>query len=118
MNQTEQLAVRLYPELKRLIALKQSGGWVFQPTIVDGELELLTGYRVWLVGGWSDAIAISERTSAKSYRCNADGGVVWKREDTLACVLDELIKLPRPDARSAPQLVIGARHLWVPGMPL
>jgi len=113
------LFVPRYPELQRLIDLKQSGGWVFQPVQVDGELELLAGWRVWLVGGWSDAIAIRDRGSAKAYRCDGEGGTVWQHEDTLLCVIDKLLELPRPDAANAPRLVIGKRQtLWVPGMGL
>lgn len=118
MNRTEQAAVALFPELRRVVELRQSGGWVFQPVQVDGEPELVTGWRVWLVGGWSDAIAIRDRGSARAYRCNADGDTVWQHEDTLPCVLDKLVELPHPNAPNAPRLVIGQRHrLWVPGMP-
>jgi len=118
MNRTEQAALALYPELRRVVELRLSGGWVFQPAMVDGELELVTGWRVWLVGGWSDAIAIRDRGSARAYRCNADGDTVWQQEDTLPHVLDKLVELPHPDAPNAPRLVIGRRQkLWVPGMP-
>jgi hypothetical protein len=119
MNRTEMAAVALYPELARLIDLRQSGGWVFQPAVLDGAVELLAGHRVWLPGGWSDALVIRSQTDAKAFRCNADGGTVWSAEGTLLDVLNELIELPRPDAPGAPRLVIGRRHtLWVPGMPL
>jgi hypothetical protein len=117
MNRTEREAVALYPELRGLIDLRLSGGWVFQPVVVDGTLELLTGWRAWLVGGWTDAVAIRSRTDAKAYRCNGDGGEVWGREGTLHYVLDGLTGLPKPGAPGAPTLVKpSVRRLWVPGM--
>ena len=108
--------ITVYPELQRLIELKQCG-WVFRPVHVDGELTLLAGWRAWLVDGWSDAIAIHDRDSARAYRCDGEGGTVWQEEDTLLRVIDKLLELPRPDAPDAPRLVIGKRQtLWVPGM--
>jgi hypothetical protein len=102
-----------------LIELRQSGGWVFQPVIRDGVIDLLAGWRVWLVGGWSDAITIRGQTDARAFRCNADGDPVWTREGTLRDVLDHLIDLPKPNTPQAPTLVIGRRPtLWVPGMAL
>jgi hypothetical protein len=119
MNRTEMAAVALYPVLARLIDLRQSGGWVFQPAVLDGAVELLAGHRVWRVGGWSDAITIRSETDAKAFRCNADGGVVFRVEGTLREVLDALIGLPEPGTPDAPILVIGRRPtLWLPGMPL
>jgi hypothetical protein len=117
VNRTEMAAVAVYPELARLIELRQSGGWAFQPAVVDGTLELLAGWRVWLMGGWSDALTIRSQNDAKAFRCNADGGTVWNAEGTLPDILDGLINLPKPDAPGAPRLVIGRRPtLWVPGM--
>jgi hypothetical protein len=119
MNRTEMAAVALYPELAHLIDLRQSGGWVFQPAVIDGGVELLAGHRVWLAGGWSDALVIRSQTDAKAFRCNADGGTVWGAEGSLHEVVNGLIALPKPDAPHAPRLVIGRRPtLWVPGMPL
>lgn len=116
MNRTELSAVRLYPELKGLIELRQSGGWVFSPVVVGGTLEVLAGCRVWL-SGWSDAITIRSETDARAFRCNSIGGVVWKRESTLSGVLEALVELPVPDAHGAPHLVIGrSPTLWRPGV--
>ena len=52
-------ALVCYPELARLIELRQAHGWLFQPIQVHGEVELLTGVRIWPLG-WSDAIAIRD----------------------------------------------------------
>jgi hypothetical protein len=119
VNRTEMAAVTLYPELIRIIEMRQSGGWVFQPVVVDTAVELLAGWRVWLLGGWSDAVTIRSQTDAKAFRCNADGGTVWKLEGTLNDVVDGLIDLPTPDAPHAPKLVLGRRPtLWIPGTAL
>ncbi len=115
MNRFEIAAVAEFPELGRLIELKNGGGWAFHPVVMDGEIVLLAGWRVWLVGGWSDAIAIRNTTDAKAYRCTAEGGEVWGREGTLVDVIDGLIELPGPDEPGAPKLVKGRRPiLWTP----
>jgi hypothetical protein len=79
-------------------------------------VEWETTLRVWLVSSWSDALAIRDPGDARAYRCTAEGGVVWDRDGTLVCVLDELLALPRADAPGAPRLVQAQRKLWIPGM--
>lgn len=112
----EQVAVTLYPELGELITLRENHGWQFMPeTIAGGEVELLVGFYVWLPERWSDAIAIASRDDAKAYRCDPDGGEVWKREGGLSEVLDGLTELPAPQEPGAPRLVKAtALRLWVP----
>jgi len=115
MNRLELAAVSAFPELRRLVELKQGGGWVFQPVVIDGGLELLAGWRAWLVDGSTDAIAVRNVGDAKAYRCDATGGEVWGREGSLVEVIDALIELPAPDAPRAPRLVKGRRPiLWTP----
>lgn len=110
----DQAAVTTYPELWRLIQLRAGGQWFFQPVLVDGELELVTGARVW-AGQWSDAIAIRDLGDAKGLRCDPAGGEVWKREGGLVEVIDGLVELPAPDDPRAPRLVKGrAPELWTP----
>lgn len=111
---TDRAAVALYPELCRLINLRDQRVWQFIPRHHDGELDLVAGYRVW-PRGWSDAIAIANRDDAKGYRCDPAGGEVWGREGGLVEVIDGLAELPAPDQPGAPRLVRGrARRLWVP----
>jgi hypothetical protein len=113
LTAADQAALRHYPELHRLIELRE-GGWFFQPVPVAGELELVTGARVWL-DGWSDAIAIRDLGDARAFRCDPVGGEVWKREGGLVEVIDGLVELPAPDDPGAPRLVKGrAPKLWTP----
>jgi hypothetical protein len=100
--------------VRRLLELRHCG-WQFQPVLVSGELELLTGARVW-PDGWSDAIAIRDLTDAKAFRCDPDGGAVWLREGGLVEVVDGLMELPAPDQPGAPKLVRARTpKLWTPG---
>jgi hypothetical protein len=93
----------------------RNGGWCFQPVLVSGELELLTGARMW-PDGWSDAIAIRDVSDAKAFRCDPDGGEVWQREGGLDEVVDGILELPAPYQPGAPRLVRGrAPKLWTPG---
>jgi hypothetical protein len=115
LTTADHAALAAYPELRRLVELREGGGWFFQPVRVDGELELLTGARMW-PDGWSDAIAIRDVGNARAFRCDPIGGEVWKREGGLVEVIDGLVELPAPDEPNAPRLVKGtAPKLWTPG---
>jgi hypothetical protein len=114
MSLSAMAALRLYPPLQRIAELRDSGGWVFQPVQIDGQLDLLTGVRLWPLG-WSDAIAIRDLGDAKAFRCDPDGGEVWHHEGGLVEVLDALMDLPAPDQPSAPHVVKAkAPELWTP----
>jgi hypothetical protein len=107
-------ALAVYPQLERLIELREGGGWFFRPVQVGGELELLTGARMW-PGGWSDAVAIRDLGDARAFRCDPDGGAVWQREGGLVDVVDALFELPAPGEPGAPRLVKApAPELWIP----
>lgn len=107
-------ALRLYPQLQRIAQLRDGGGWVFQLVQADGRLDLLTGVRLW-PWAWSDAIAIRDLGDAKAFRCDPDGGEVWRHEGGLVEVVDALLELPAPDEPGAPQLVKAkAPELWTP----
>jgi hypothetical protein len=107
------IALARYPQLRRLLGLRH-GGWVFQPVLVGGQLELLTGSRAWPLG-WSDAIAIRDLGDAKAYRCDPAGGEVWCREGPLVDVVDAVADLPAPGMPGAPMLVTARRPtLWTP----
>ena len=104
----------LYPELRRLAAMRRGGDWSFVPVRRGGELELLAGARGW-PGGWSDAVAIRDLGDARAFRCDPVGGVVWRREGGMVEVLDSMLELPEPGDPRAPRLVIGtAPRLWTP----
>jgi hypothetical protein len=114
LTTSDRAALAAYPQLRRLIDLRDGGGWFFQPVQVQGELELLTGARLW-PDGWSDAIAIRDVGDARGFRCVQLGGEVWKREGGLTEVIDGLVELPAPDQPNAPRLVKAtAPTLWTP----
>jgi hypothetical protein len=114
LTTADRAALAAYPQLERLISLRDGGGWFFQPVQVQGELELLTGWRRW-PDGWSDAIAIRDLGDARAFRCDPLGGEVWKREGGLVEVIDGVVELPAVDDPRAPQLVKArAPELWTP----
>jgi hypothetical protein len=78
LTQTDIVAIMQYPELLRLLSLREQSQWLFLPEYRDGELELLAGARVW-PDGWSDAIAIRNRDDAKAFRCDSAGGEAGRR---------------------------------------
>lgn len=115
LTAADQAAVRRFPELHRLITLRNGGGWFFRPFLVRGELELVAGARLW-PDGWSDAIAIRDIRDTCAFRCDPAGGAVWNRDGGLTEVVDGLVELPAPDEPGAPRLVKArAPKLWTPG---
>lgn len=114
MNEIERAAVAAYPQLQRLIELRDRDGWRFQPIHLDGELRLLAGSRTWPTG-WSDALVIRDVGDAKGFRCDPASGQVWTHEGGLVEVIDALMQLPPPDVPGAPRLVTGrGPTLWTP----
>ncbi|MBP2472595.1 hypothetical protein JOF53_001467 [Crossiella equi] len=96
------------PELVVLAALRDAG-WNFRPW-VEGQQTL------GIVGSFSDkdftdAVFIADRHDVRAVRLLADtpgskGGVVWDYTGTLTDAVSELLALPAPRTRLAPQLVI------------
>lgn len=114
LTETGRRAVLRYPELSRLIALRDGYRWTFTLDFQDGELDLVAGGRLWPTG-WSEGIAIKSVTDARAFRLDPTSGEVWSREGSLVEVVDALVELPEPGRRGAPRLVRGtARRLWVP----
>ncbi|GAB3489116.1 hypothetical protein [Amycolatopsis cihanbeyliensis] len=114
MNATEQ-ALAAYPELRRLMELRDAG-WMFLPhTDPDGELVEVRGVRAWPGTGSADALLVRYVTDAAALRSSADG-VVWQREGGLVEVVDGLLTLPAPGTPGAPRLVRGSApgKLWLP----
>lgn len=103
----------LYPELQRLVDLRDAG-WSFSPRHnPDGELVGINGLRVW-PEGQADALRVKSPTDTAALRCDHTGGVLWERQGTLVEVVDGLLELPLPGARLAPCLVSGTVPLWTP----
>lgn len=97
-------AIRAYPELVQLAAIRDAG-WTFLPQHDDaGELTALDGFRAW--AGFSDALRIRSRADALGSRVVHDqlagDGVVWELAGSVADVLGALLALPAPGASGAP----------------
>ncbi len=108
-------AVSAFPALQRLIDLRDGGGWLWLPTVVDGRMVEIHGVRTW-PQGWADALRVRSATDAAALRNDHTGGIVWQRDGGLMDVVDALVALPAPGDRLAPRLVIGrAPTLWTPG---
>jgi hypothetical protein len=113
MTPKEAAAVAEFPELQRLIDLRDAG-WLLLPTTVDGQVVEVHGVRTW-PEGWADAIRVRYITDAVGLRTDHIGGISWKRDGTLTDVIDGLLDLPQPDNRLAPRLIIGhSPTLWTP----
>jgi hypothetical protein len=104
VNPEQAAAVTAFPELQRLIDLRDAG-WMFLPTVVDGELVEVHALRTW-PEGWADALRVRYTTDAAGLRNDHAGGITWQLEGTLAEVVDGLMALPAPSDRLAPRLVI------------
>lgn len=107
-------ALAEFPQLGRLLELREVG-WLFLPLRGgDGELDELRGVRLW-PGGYADALRLRYVTDAAAIRCDQAGGLLWQRTGTLADVADGLLALPAPDKPGAPSLVTTTlERLWTP----
>lgn len=102
---TEGAAIAEFPELRRLVDLRNAG-WKFLPVNSDsGELVEVRGVRAW-PDDWVDAIVVRFTTDATGLRCDRSGGVVWHRDGDMADVVDGLLALPAPSDPAAPRLVL------------
>ena len=112
-SDVEAAALAEFPELRRLIDLREAG-WVFLPGFTDGELTEVRGVHTW-PDGWAEVIRVRYTTDVAGLRIDPDGGGVWQREGTLCEVVDGVLALPAPSAPGAPRLVIATGPLmWTP----
>lgn len=113
---TDSDAVRQYPELARLVDIRNAG-WMFRP-LVDRDQELmgLVGSRS--VRQYTDAIYLFDRRHVIAVRVLAEdygGGCVWMRDGSdIAEAVTDLLTLPEPDTPGAPSLVTMPSLLWTP----
>lgn len=124
MRAADVAAVRAFPELARLVKLREAGWRALWPRTEDRVSVLLGGVpqRVEAVrdwgAGWRDAISIRDRGDVLGIRCFVGvqpPELVWERTGSLTELIDALLGLPAPGERLAPPLVIGsAPALWLP----
>jgi hypothetical protein len=113
---SDDMAVRAFPPLAGLIAIRDSGWKFVHQGVVDGVPAQVDGYRLW-PHGWHDAIRVRSSTDAMALRAdgNEPPGVVWERTGTLSHVVEGLLSLPAPHDRLAPRLVRATGPtLWTP----
>lgn len=118
MNQpiTNDDALRLYPELHQLLAVRQAG-WIFRPIQDEGgPLEGIAGS--YSRQQYTDAILVFDRANVSAARVLDDaygGGCVWSKEGAdIQEVVHELLGLPEPNEPGAPALVKRSSLLWTP----
>lgn len=114
-DNADQQAVAEFPELQRLIDLRDGGGWQF--LIATNEQNHVTEVRAVRTypAGYADALMVRSTDDAAALRGDHTGGVVWTQEGSLAEVVDELIVLPAPGTPTAPRLVRATMpKLWTP----
>ena len=116
VNATEAAAIREFPDLEFLMALRAAGWHGLPPVIAADEIVQIDGFRIW-GNGWRDGIRIRDRNDVLGIRIDAEypPGLVWELSGNLCEVATALLELPVPGHRLAPQLVIGrAPQLWTP----
>ncbi|WP_020668688.1 hypothetical protein [Amycolatopsis nigrescens] len=94
-SDSDRAAVAVFPELQRLIDLREVG-WLF--TYVhdrDGLLVMVAGLRMWRGVLQADALRVKSPPDAQALRSGPDH-TIWFRTGTLAEVVDGLLSLPVP----------------------
>jgi hypothetical protein len=113
---SDEAAVRAFPALAGLVAIRDAGWQFVHQRVVDGVPTEVDGFRLY-PDGWHDAIRVRGSTDAMALRADGDEppGIVWERTGSLSDVVEGLLSLPAPTQRHAPRLVVAsAPVLWVP----
>lgn len=115
LTYAEREAVAAFPELRRLIDLRDGGGWLFLPSSDRGELREMHGVRTY-PEGYADAVRVRSGTDAAAVRTDHEGYRVWWCEGGLVEVVDALLAVPDPSQPNAPKLARGSATsmLWTP----
>jgi hypothetical protein len=113
---SDENAVRLFPALADLIALRDAGWFFLAVNTADGVPVEYDGFRPW-PDGWIDGIRIWSETNVLGIRTSPDEppAITWEHTGTLTQVVGELLTLPAPGTRTAPRFALGsAPQLWTP----
>ena len=113
---SDEAAVRAFPALAGLVAIRDAGWQFVHQRVVDGVPTEVYGFRLY-PDGWHDAIRVRGSTDAMALRVDGDEppGIVWERTGSLSVLVESLLRLPAPTQRHAPRLVVAsAPVLWVP----
>lgn len=102
MTPEQAAALTEIPELQRLIDLRDAG-WMFLPTVVDGEIVQVHGVRTW-PEGWADALRACYTTDAAGLR-NGLKGEFWPRLRMCSGPTGLIVKLV--PGSSGPSKVVG-----------
>lgn len=124
MTDAVEQALALYPQLQRVVDLRNDG-WLFR-LVGNGGVAVTSvmGMYRWVTddGIWADFIAISGENECVAMRLTPNREPVWAMDSTLNDVVDALLDQPHPDSASAPRRVLGERvpdlaGLWTPPIP-
>ncbi|MBM7776586.1 hypothetical protein JOD54_006790 [Actinokineospora baliensis] len=108
---TEAEALRRFPELGALVALRERQ-WRFH--LLGENDELVAVAATHTEERFTDAVFVFDRHHVLANRLVADG-VVWMKDGTdLVEVVTDLLALPLPGEPGAPSLVIRSTSLWIP----
>ncbi|WP_436493199.1 hypothetical protein [Actinokineospora sp. HUAS TT18] len=109
-------ALRRFPELAELVAIRDAG-WNFH--LLRNEDGSLLGLAAsYSQQQYTDAVFVFDRSRVVANRILADdygGGMVWFKDgNDIQEVVRDLRALPPPGAPGAPSLVIRSSSLWKP----
>lgn len=101
----DRVAVATFPELCRLVDLRDRPGWMFMPKVVDGACVAVQGICAW-PQGFADTLHFESVDDAAAQRIDYSGAVTWDESGTLVEVIDKILdELISPDDRLAPRFV-------------
>lgn len=113
---TEADALREFPELSALLAIREAGWNFYHLRNPDGSLLAVAASRS--QQRYTDALLIYDRTHVVANRLldpEFGGGVVWFKDGGgLREVVTDLVALPAPGEPGAPSLVIRSSQFWTP----
>ncbi|GAA2961685.1 hypothetical protein [Actinokineospora diospyrosa] len=108
---TQDEALRRFPELSALVALRERQ-WRFHLLTENDELVGVAATHT--EERFTDAVFVFDRHHVLANRLVAEG-VVWMKDGTdLVEVVSDLLDLPVPGEPGAPTLVIRSSSLWIP----
>ncbi|WP_116047715.1 hypothetical protein [Amycolatopsis palatopharyngis] len=115
MDLMNEAAIRRYPELRDLMAVREAG-WTFRPLYDERELAGIAGS--FSRQQYTDALFVFDRTNVSAARVLDDaygGGCLWFRQRAdLREVIQDILGLPEPGQPGAPYLVKRSSLLWTP----
>lgn len=115
MRHNALVALTAHPELRGLVELMRRG-WQIVPLLDElGQVVEIQGTKGWPGSLHVDVIRIRDRDDVQGLRSDGEQPprLLWVRHGALDEVVDDLLALPAPGTRAAPQLAAGpVAPLW------